>query len=66
MYTHWLNGNLVLEPETADERRALLLLWENAKQGPPEDQRQVNGSGTGVFSEQLVHGIATGQEVPPS
>jgi hypothetical protein len=38
MYTHWLNGNLVMEPENQEERQALGVLWRSAKRGPPPDQ----------------------------
>jgi hypothetical protein len=45
VYTHWLNGNLTMEPENDSERKALLLLWQNAKQGPPPYPEASKGGG---------------------
>ena len=45
MFIHWLNGGLVLEPENPEERRALLLLWKQARPKPrPVQYGEVSSS----------------------
>ena len=60
----WHNGGLRLDPETDEERAALVVLWRGASKELPEEQRVHHGSGTCV-PEQTLRGGVRDQEVVP-
>jgi hypothetical protein len=65
MNVWWHNGGVRLDPETDEERAALLVLWRGASKELPVEQRVQHGSGPCVVGEQLFGDGIVDQEVTP-
>lgn len=64
MLAEWSNGDLILAPESGEERAALLLLWETTAKVVPVKQEAPPVLRSGVLQE-LVHGFSADHQVEP-
>lgn len=66
MHCYWLNGNVVLAPESDEERAALLVLSQNVKRGSPftshPDSSQNQTSG---LLEQVKNDLIASEKLRP-
>jgi hypothetical protein len=56
MKIYWMQGGLRAEPETQQERDALLVLSEASVRGKSDEESVRNGTGSAFVCGSLVHG----------